>query len=135
MRPRRASASNGIVDRRVRLSHQTFILAAMAVFGLWLLGSLFQELTLNQSLSQQAADLHNQNAALASTNDAYRKDIGAVTSGASAEEEARRDGYARGNEKLYLVGTPPPATPVPAAARNRSSSSGNPLEVLRHLFG
>jgi cell division protein FtsB len=135
MRPRRASASNGIVDRRVRLSHQTFLLAAMAVFGLWMLGSLFQELALNQSLSQQAAALRNQNAALGSTNNAYRKDIGAVTSGAAAEEEARKDGYARGNEKLYLVGTPPPSTPVPAAARKPAPSSGNPLDALRHLFG
>lgn len=135
MRPRRASASNGIVDKRVRLSHQTLILAAMAVFGLWMLGSLFQELALNQSLSQQAADVQNQNAALASTNDAYRKDIGAVTSGAAAEEEARRDGYARGNEKLYLVGTPPPSTPVPAAAKKSAPNSGNPLDFLRRLFG
>jgi len=135
MRPRRASASNGIVDQRVRLSHQTFLLAAMAVVGLWLLGSLIQELTLNQSLSQQAADVHNQNAALASTNDAYRKDIGAVTSGSAAEEEARKDGYARGNEKVYLVGTPPPTGPVPAAARKPAPSSGNPLDALRHLFG
>jgi cell division protein FtsB len=135
MRPRRASASNGIVDKRVRLSHQTFLLAAMAVFALWMLGSMFQELALNQSLSQQAADLRNQNASLASTNDAYRKDIGAVTSGAAAEEEARKDGYARGNEKLYLVGTPPPTSPVPAAARKPAPGSGSPLDFLRHLFG
>jgi hypothetical protein len=135
MRPRRASASNGIVDKRVRLSHQTFILAAMAVFGLWMLGSLFQELALNQSLGQQRADLQNQNSALASTNDSYRKDIGAVTSGASAEEEARKDGYARSNERLYLVGTPPPSTPVPAAVRKPAPGSGNPLDVLRRLFG
>lgn len=135
MRARRASASNGIVDKRVRLSHQTFILAAMAVFGLWMLGSLFQELSLNQSLSRQAADLQNQNGALASTNGAYRRDINAVTSGAAAEEEARKDGYARSNEKLYLVATPPPSTPVPAAARKPAPSSGSPLDALRRLFG
>jgi cell division protein FtsB len=135
MRPRRASASNGIVDKRVRLSHQTFLLAAMAIFGLWMVGSLFQELSLNQSLSQQAASLHDQNAALRTTNDAYRKDIGAVTSGAAAEEEARKDGYARSGEKLYLVATPPPSTPAPVAARKQASGSGNPLDALRHLFG
>ena len=138
MRPRRASASNGIVDKRVRLSHQTFILAAMAVFGLWMVGSLFQELSLNQSLSQQAASLRDQNAALRSTNDDYRKDIGSVTSGAAAEEEARKDGYARSNEKLYLVATPPPSTPPPARPTTKkpaTQSSGGPLDVLRHLFG
>jgi cell division protein FtsB len=135
MRPRRASASNGIVDKRVRLSHQTFLLAAMAIVGLWLVGSLVQELSLNQSLNQQAATLQDQNASLRTTNGAYRKDIGAVTSGAAAEEEARRDGYARSGEKLYLVGTPPPSTPEPAAAKKSTSSGGSPLDALRHLFG
>ena len=119
----------------MRLSHQTFLLAAMAVFALWMVGSLVQELSLNQSLSQQAASLHDQNAALRTTNDAYRKDIGAVTSGAAAEEEARRDGYARSNEKLYVVATPPPANPVPAASKKPASGPGNPLDALRHLFG
>ena len=135
MRARRASASNGIVDKRVRLSHQTVLLAGMAVIGLWMVGSIIQELSLNQSLSQQAASLRDQNAALRSTNDAYRKDVGAVTSGAAAEEEARKDGYARSGEKLYIVGTPPPTTPEPAAARRPASGSGGPLGVLRRLFG
>ena len=136
MRPRRASASNGIVDKRVRLSHQTFILAGIAVMGIWLAGSLVQELSLNQSLSQQASSLRDQNAALRTTNDEYRKDIGAVTSGAAAEEEARRDGYARSGEKLYIVASPPPSTPAPAAAK-RGSTPGpsNLLDALRHLFG
>lgn len=138
MRSRRASASNGTVDKRVRFSHETLLLAAMAVFGLWMVGSLLQELSLNQSLNQQAASLRGQNTALRTTNDAYRKDIGAVTSGAAAEEEARKDGYARSNEKLYLVASPPPSTPVPAAAKKKKpahSSGGGPLDALRHLLG
>ena len=55
MRPRRASASNGIVDKRVRLSHQTFILAGMAVLALWMAGSLVQELSLNRANSVKEA--------------------------------------------------------------------------------
>jgi cell division protein FtsB len=136
MRPRRASASNGIVDKQVRFSHQTFLLAGIAVLALWLVGSLFQELSLNRSLSQQAASVSDQNASLRSTNDTYRKDINAVTSGAAAEEEARKDGYARSNEKVYLIATPPPSTPEPAAAKKpQASGSGGPLDALRHLFG
>ncbi|TMC06597.1 MAG: hypothetical protein E6J41_18210 [Chloroflexi bacterium] len=107
----------------------------MALFGLWMAGSLFQELSLNQSLSQQAASLRDQNASLRSTNGAYHKDINAVTSGAASEEEARKDGYARGSEKLYLVATPPPSTPPPTAAKRPAGTSGNPLDALRHLFG
>jgi len=134
MRPRRASASNGIVDRRVRLSHQTVLLAAMAVAALWMAGSLVQELSLNQSLSQQAGDLRAQNAALSTTNGEYRRDITAVSSGAAAEEEARKDGFARSDEKLYLVATPPPPTHPPAKAKP-ARGPGNPLDALRHLFG
>jgi len=135
MRPRRASASNGILDKRVRLSHQTLLLAAVAVASLWMAGSLVQELSLNQSLSHQASDLRAQNAALSTTNGEYRRDITAVSSGAAAEEEARKDGYARSNEKLYLVGTPPPPpTPAPPKAK-ASGSGGGPLDALRHLFG
>jgi cell division protein FtsB len=117
MRPRRASASNGIVDRRVRLDRQTFILAGMAVFALWVAGSLVQGLALNHSLNDQAASLRAQNAALGTTNDGYRTDIAVVSSGAAAEEEARKNGYARSNEKLYVVTTPPPPTPSPSPAK------------------
>ena len=133
MRQRRASASNGIVDQRMRLSHQTLILAAMGVFALWMGGSLVQELSLNQSLSHQAADLRDRNASLRTTNSEYLKDIAAVSSGAAAEEEARKDGYARSDEQLYAVATPPPPSPAPAR-RKAASSSGGPLDALRRLL-
>ena len=135
MRLRRASASNGIVNKRIRLSQENLLLSGMALVGLWMLGSLLQELSLNHSLSQQAAGLRERNAALATTNDGYRKDISAISSGAAAEEEARKDGYARSDERLYIVATPPPSTPPPAprpaAAR---AGSANPLEALWHLL-
>ncbi len=135
MRPRRASASYGSLDRRVRLSHQTFILAVMAAAGLWLAGSLVQELSLNHALNDQAAGLSAENAGLRTTNDEYRKDIAAISSGAAAEEEARRDGYARSDEKLYLIATPPPPTPAPVAARRKPvESTGGPLDALRRLL-
>jgi cell division protein FtsB len=134
MRPRRASASNGIVDKRVRLSHQTVLLAAMGVVGLWMTGSLIQELSLDHALSHQAADLRRQNASLAATNDGYRKDITAVASGAASEEEARKDGYARANEKLYLIATPPPPTPQPTPRPKSRAAASTPLDLLRRLL-
>jgi cell division protein FtsB len=134
MRPRRASASNGIVDKRVRLSHQTVILAAMGVVALWMAGSLVQELSLNASLSHQTSDLETRNAALRTTNDEYRRDIAAVSSGAAAEEEARKGGYARNDERLYLVATPPPATPAPRPKPKPAPAWNGPFDLLRHLF-
>ena len=133
MRLRRASASNGIVDRRVRLSHETVRLAARALIGLWMVGSLIQQASVNQSLNRQAAELREENAALAVTNDQYRRDIAAVSSGAAAEEEARKDGYARSDEKLYLIGTPPPPTPRPSRPAQPQSARG-PLETIWHLL-
>ncbi|SRR6266566_7195013 len=136
MRPRRASASNGTVNQRVRLSQQTVLLGATAVAALWMVGSLLQEVTLNQSLSRQAATLRDQNAALQQTNDGYRRDIGAISSGAAGEEEARKDGYARKDEKLYIIATPPPPTAAPAArprSRAAPGGAGNPLEPLWRL--
>ena len=117
MRPRRASASNGIVKRRLRLSHQTVLGAVIAVIGLWIIGSLVQEISLEHSLSQQASKLREQNAALEATNQGYRRDIAAVSSGAAAEEEARKDGYARSEERTYIIATPPPPTPQPRTAK------------------
>lgn len=137
MRPRRASASNGILYQRVRFSHRTLLVGAVGVVALWMVGSLIQEISLNQSLSHQAAELRDQNAALSASNDGYRRDIAAVSSGAAAEEEARKDGYARGDEKLYVIATPPPSSPPPVnvAARSRSARSG-PLDALwRFLTG
>ncbi len=133
MRPRRASASNGIVNKRVRLSHETVVLGLVGVMALWMVGSLVQEISLNRSLSHQASALREQNASLQATNDGYRRDITAVSSGAAAEEEARRDGYARGDEKLYIIATPPPSTPAPAG-KARSGGDGGPLAGLWHLL-
>lgn len=135
MRPRRASASNGILYQRVRLSPRTVLIGAMGVVALWMVGSLIQEISLNQSLSHQAAELRDQNAALSASNEGYRRDIAAVSSGAAAEEEARKDGYARSDEKLYLIATPPPSSPRPinVAAHSRSAPNG-PFDAIWHFL-
>ena len=131
MRPRRAFVSNGVVNRRMRLSPQAILLAIMAVIGLWMVGSLVQEVSLDRSLSHQASQLRDQNAAIAATNQSYRRDIAAVESGAAAEEEARRDGYARSDEHLYIIATPPPA--APPAGQHASSPSG-PAAVIQAVW-
>lgn len=132
MRPRRASVSNGVVNRRMRLSHQAILLAVMALIGLWMIGSLVQEISLDRSLSHQASQLREQNATIAATNQGYQRDIGAVTSGAAAEEEARKDGYARSDEHLYIVATPPP--PTPPTHPTQANSPGRSETVLQAIL-
>ena len=122
MRPRKASVSNGVVNRRMRLSPRAILLAIMAVIGFWMVGSLIQEVSLDRSLSDQASRLRDQNAAIAATNQSYQRDIAAVSSGAAAEEEARRDGYARSDEHLYIIATPPPSAGPPSGQHVNSPS-------------
>lgn len=96
-------------------------------------------------LSNQAADLRHRNAALQSQNEQYQRDIATVESGAAAEEVARQNGYARPGERIYVVGSPPPApgstgaggvsSPAPPASpparvRVGTVASGGPLDGL-----
>ena len=131
MRSRRASATNGIVDRRIRLSHRTLVLAAMGIVGLWLTGSFLQEVSLNQSLNHQAAELRSRNAALAAANQGYSRDIQAISSGAGAEQTARLGGYARSDEQLYIVTTPSPS-PSPRLVAQRAPDG--PLQAVWHFL-
>lgn len=65
---------------------------------------------LSHRLSAQAVALQQQNNALQAENSGYKKDIAAVASGASAEEDARTNGYAKSGEKVYVIGAPPAGT-------------------------
>jgi cell division protein FtsB len=93
------------------------IIIAVALGVAWAAFTYAQEAYLSHKLTQQASDLRHQNAVLAAQNKGYHKDIQAITSGAANEEEARRNGYSKPPEKLYLVAAPPtpmPATPSPS---------------------
>ena len=74
-----------------------------------------QEAYLSHRLSQQVSDLRHQNAEIAAQNAGYKKDVAALSNGTGSEEEARLNGFAKPNERLYLVTTPSPvATPSPS---------------------
>ena len=119
----------------MRLSHQTVLLAILGLIAAWMIGSLIQEIALDRSLGHQASELRQQNAAIAATNQGYQRDIADVASGAAAEEEARKDGYARSDEHLYIVATPPPPTPAPhpPGANAPSGAEGVFHAILRFL--
>jgi cell division protein FtsB len=95
-----------------------------ALFGLllllalcvWASSSLVQEAYLQHQLSAQAAQIARQNQATAAQNQSYQRDILALETGAAAEEDARLNGYARSDEKVYVIAPAPSPTP-PAPAR------------------
>lgn len=90
----------------------------LAVIAAWAIYGYAQEAYVGHRLSQQVADLKNQNSLIAAQNDGYRKDIQAISNGAADEEEARMNGYSKANEKVFLVTAPP--TPSPAAPTTAS---------------
>jgi cell division protein FtsB len=91
-----------------------------AVAFVWAGAAFAQEAYLSHKLGDQVGNLRKQNAVLAAQNAGYHKDVEALKSGVANEEEARLNGYARPNEKLYLVTTP--ASPSPSTTPSASPS-------------
>lgn len=91
-----------------------------AVGFVWAGAAFAQEAFLSHKLTDQVANLRKQNAVLAVQNGGYRKDVEAIRSGVANEEEARLNGYARPNERLYLVTAVATPSPSPSAAATAS---------------
>lgn len=99
--------------------HAVIATAALAAL-VWAGAAFAQEAYLSHKLGDQVANLRKQNALLAGQNAGYRKDVDALKTGVANEEEARLNGYARPNEKLYLVTAP--VSPSPSTAPSASPS-------------
>jgi len=118
MRYSKAMVAAGNVRRSAFGMRRALLLGALLLLGLWTAFAFAQEAYIGHKLSQQAADLHRQNLVLAAQNQGYRKDVQAITSGTASEEEARLNGYARAQERVYLVTvapSPSPTSPTPSA--------------------
>jgi len=99
--------------------HAVIGLAALAAF-VWAGAAFAQEAYVSHKLTDQVANLRKQNAVMAAQNAGYHKDVAALKSGVADEEEARLNGYARPNEKLYLVTAP--VNPSPSVTPSASPS-------------
>jgi cell division protein FtsB len=113
--------------RTLPLTRETVLFLIVVAAAAWMGWALVQEVGLTHQLSQQIAQLRQQDASIQASNQQYRRDIAGVSSGATAEQDARSDGYARAGEKVYVVGTPPPTTPPVWPGR---TVSANPLTNL-----
>ena len=129
--------SNLVVNRGgLRLpSKRIFLLLALAAVAGWALYSLAQESFLALQLNQQASQLQHQNDAISAQNDGYRRDTLALQSGAAAEEDARLNGYARTDEKVYLVSAPPSPAPTAAAGAAKPARRAPSGGFWAWLFG
>jgi len=122
MRHSKATVVAGTVRARSFGLREILILFGIAVALGWAGVAFAQEAYLSHKLSQQVADLRRDNASIAAQNQGYAKDVQALKSGTADEEEARLNGYAKPNEKLYLVTTPPSPSPSPSPSVSPTAS-------------
>jgi len=111
MRQSRALTVAGSVRTNSFGVRKTVVGLAAAAALVWAGIAFAQEAYIGHKLSQQVSDLRKQNTEIAAQNAGYRKDVQGLTNGTADEEEARLNGYAKPNEKTYLVTTPPSPSP------------------------
>ncbi|HYS98441.1 MAG TPA: hypothetical protein VEM94_08590 [Candidatus Dormibacteraeota bacterium] len=90
----------------------TLILIAAGIVLMWAAVAFAQEAYISQRLGQQVSELRRQNAQIGAQNAGYHKDVEALSNGTADEEEARMSGFAKPNERTFLVTTPSPS-PTP----------------------
>ena len=122
MRYNRVFVASGTLRSNTLGMRQAVVIAVVMVALGWAGIAFAQEAFIGHKLSQQVADLRHQNVVLAAQNQGYKKDVAVITSGAADEEEARLNGYAKPQERLYLVTAAPSPSPKPSAAASPSTS-------------
>jgi len=91
---------------------------AILLWGVWAFGS---EVALNLRLGHQIDQLQAQNAQLATENAQAQRDLASAASPSAMEEEARKYGFARPGENVYIIVRP---SPSPAGVGGSSESAG-----------
>jgi cell division protein FtsB len=102
------------------------VVGAIVLWGVWAFGS---ELVLNLRLNHEVQTLRDGNAQLAAANEQTRKELAIAGSPGAMEEAARKSGFARPGEQVYVIVKPSDsATP---AAIGASPSAGTAPSVRR----
>ena len=123
MRQNRALVAAGTLRTNAYGMRHVVVTSVIVAASIWAGVAFVQEAYIGHKLSQQVTDLRKQNTVLAAQNQGYKKDVQALTSGAADEEEARLNGYAKPQERLYLVTAPPSPSPNPAASPSASPAT------------
>ena len=79
---------------------------AILLWGVWAFGS---EVALNLRLGHEIDQLQAQNAQLAADNAQAQRDLSTAASPSAMEEEARKYGFARPSEHVYIIVKPSPS--------------------------
>jgi cell division protein FtsB len=120
MRYTKAIVAGGTLRTNAFGMRHAVVTSVIVAAAIWAGVAFAQEAYIGHKLTQQVGDLRKQNSVLAAQNQGYRKDVQALTSGAADEEEARLNGYAKPQERLYLVTAAPTPSPKPPASPSAS---------------
>jgi cell division protein FtsB len=102
------------------------VVGAIVLWGVWAFGS---ELVLNLRLNHEVQTLRHGNAQLAAANEQTKKELAIAGSPGAMEEAARKSGFARPGEQVYVIVKPSDsATP---AAIGASASPGTAPSARR----
>src|SRR5439155_1442032 len=93
------------------------VVGGIVLWGVWAFGS---ELMLNLRLNHEVQSLRQGNAELAASNDQTRKELTVAGSPAAMEEAARKAGFARPGEQVYVI-VKPGSSASPVAAGGSAS--------------
>jgi cell division protein FtsB len=97
------------------------VVGAIVVWGIWAFGS---ELMLNLRLNSQVQALRAGNAVLAGQNEQTGKQLSAAGTVGAMEEQARKEGYTRAGEQLYVIVKPSPVAQQPVAPPSVGQQAG-----------
>lgn len=95
------------------------VVAGIVIWGVWAFGS---ELMLNLRLDQEVQQLREGNAQLAASNADTRKQLAVSGSPSSLEEAARKAGFARPGEQVYVIVKPSDSASAVAVGEAASPS-------------
>ncbi len=107
------------------------VVGAIVLWGVWAFGS---ELVLNLRLNDEVQSLRDGNAQLAASNEQTRKQLAVGGSPAAMEEAARKAGFARPGEQVYVI-VKPSDSATPAAAGGAASPGATPSPVTQRSTG
>ncbi|HEV3462297.1 MAG TPA: septum formation initiator family protein [Candidatus Dormibacteraeota bacterium] len=93
------------------------VVGAIVLWGVWAFGS---ELVLNLRLNHEVQTLRDGNVQLAASNEQTRKELAIVGSPGAMEEAARKSGFARPGEQVYVI-VKPSDSGAPAATAASAS--------------
>jgi cell division protein FtsB len=119
------------------------VVGAIVLWGVWAFGS---ELVLNLRLNHEVQSLRDGNTRLAASNEQTRKELAIVGSPGAMEEAARKSGFARPGEQVYVivkpsdsatpaaVGTSASPATAPSARRSASKDDGGVIGKIENWW-